>query len=249
MRILVLSRRRLVLLITALLLLAVILLVPLALTIVEDRAVLARSLRGVVIVVDPGHGGRDPGAVGHSGVLEKDIVLPVGLELASFLRQAGATVVMTREDDIELTDANGNPPPKGQKKRTDLQRRVEIISENGADLLVSIHVNAISSSRWRGAQTFYYPDGNPDSVRLATDIQSSLKRRLGNTQRGIEGIDRQYLLKNVALPAVTVEIGFISNPEELSLLQSQAYQRRVAWSIFAGIAKFLMHSPQAAIGP
>lgn len=248
MRILILPRRRLMLTLIVLLLLAAILLVPLALNVVEDRAALARSLRGVVIVVDPGHGGRDPGAVGQNGILEKDIVLPVGTELAAFLRQAGATVIMTREDDIELTDPDGEAPPKGKKKRTDLQRRVEIVTENQADLLISVHVNAISSSRWRGAQTFFYPAGTPDSQRLAVDVQTSLRRRLGNTQRGVEGIDRQYLLKNVSVPAVTVEIGFISNAEELSLLRSQTYQRRVAWSVFAGVARFLMHSPKATIG-
>lgn len=248
MRILLLPRRRLLAALVALLLLALTLLVPPALNMVEDRAALARSLRGVVVVVDPGHGGRDPGAVGRSGAYEKDIVLPVGLELAAFLRQAGATVVMTREDDRELTDPDGAPPPQGKKKRTDLQRRVEIVAESGADLLISVHVNAISSSRWRGAQTFYYPGGTPESERLATEIQASLRRRLGNTRRGIEAIDRQYLLKNVSVPAVTVEIGFISNPDEAALLQSRAYQRRLAWAIFTGVARYLMHSPQAASG-
>lgn len=248
MRILLLPRRRLLATLAALLLIMLALMVPLLLNAARDRAALARSLRGVVVVVDPGHGGRDPGAVGRSGVYEKDIVLPVGLELAGFLRRAGATVVMTREDDRELTDPDGGPPPPGKKKRTDLQRRVEIVAESRADLLISVHVNAIASSRWRGAQAFYYPGGTPESKRLAEEIQASLRRRLGNTRRGIEAIERQYLLKNVGVPAVTVEIGFISNPDEAALLESQSYQRRLAWSIFTGVARYLMRSPQPALG-
>lgn len=243
MRILVLPRRRLIIALMALSLLLVTMFVPLALNIVEDRAALARSLQGVVIVVDPGHGGRDPGAVGKNGVLEKDIVLPVAAELAAFLRRAGATVLLTREDDRELVDPSTGTAPDGKKKFTDLSQRVALVSDAKADLLISVHVNATSSTRWRGAQTFFYPDGNPESAQLAKDIQASLRRRLGNTTRGIEGIDRQFLLKSVTVPAVTVEIGFISCPDELSLLQSQTYQRRLAWAVFAGVARYYLHAP------
>jgi N-acetylmuramoyl-L-alanine amidase len=213
----------------------------------EDRAVLARSLQGLVVVIDPGHGGRDPGAIGPRDVFEKNIVLPVGMKLGEFFRQAGATVILTRTADVELYDPADGPAPRGERKRTDIEQRLRIVSQSKAELLLSIHANAISSSRWYGAQTFFYPEGELTCAQLAGDIQTSLRRRLGSS-RSTEPITHQYLLKNVSVPAATVEIGFMSNPEELAKLQTDEYQRKVAWAIFTGVVRYCMQMPVLAEG-
>ncbi len=196
------------------------------------------SLGDRVVVVDPGHGGWDPG-VTADGVREKDLTLSVARYLAEHLRSAGARVVMTRDSDRDLSDlARGQG---GTRKSRDLRQRVEIINAAGADVLISIHVNGFPSSRWSGAQTFYDPAQHPASEHLARAIQAELKR-LTPTDRAANSSINQYILKNSAIPAVTVEIGFISNPRERELLQDPDYQNRVAWAIFLGLANYFQAS-------
>ncbi len=187
-----------------------------------------------LIVIDPGHGGIDPGAVGYNGVKEKDIVLQVGKRLKSLLNQAGAMVLMTRESDIDL-----GTPGSGRlltRKRADLSQRVKLANDNKADLYLSIHVNAIPSSRWRGAQTFYQRN-RAESKKLAHAIQSELVRILGNTNRVAKSEDF-YTTRNTNMTSVIIEIGFISNPAEAKLLTDPAYQRKLAYAIYSGLVKY-----------
>jgi len=187
-----------------------------------------------VIVVDPGHGGIDPGAVGYNGVKEKDIVLQVGKRLQKLLNQAGARVIMTRNSDTDF-----GTPGSGSlltRKREDLSKRVQLANKNKADLYLSIHVNAIPSSRWRGAQTFYQRN-RTESKQLAEAIQSEMVRILGNTRRVAKPEDF-FTTRNTKMTSVIIEIGFISNPAEAKLLTDPAYQRKLVYAIYSGLVKY-----------
>lgn len=193
-------------------------------------------LSGKTIALDAGHGGPDGGAESKEGVVEKDINLAITLHLRDYLQQAGALVIMTRETDTDLAE----PGTKGYSKRKtqDLHNRAELIDENHADLFLSVHLNSIPSQKWRGAQTFYYPN-NPSNPNLAALIQLELKKNLENTDRVAKAADKTvYLLKTLKIPSALVEVGFLSNPEEARLLASEKYQKMVAASVYQGILRF-----------
>ena len=207
---------------------------------------MAWSVASRVIVVDPGHGGYDPGMVGKDGVLEKDITLAVGRSLADCLGQAGAMVLLTRETDTDLSDPATAGP--AAKKREDLARRVNLANKNQADLYLSVHVNSYPSPDCRGAQTFFQP-GSAGSKMAAGYIQSELARLLKNTSRKPVEVD-YFITRNAAMPAVIVEIGFMTNEAEAKLLQDPDYQGKVAWAIYAGVVKcFAQMSDSAGENP
>ncbi len=192
-------------------------------------------LSGKMIVLDPGHGGMDGGALSKSGVIEKEIALQISEQLRDYLQEAGALVIMTREDDQDLA---GNDQSKAPRRKTrDLMRRVEIVNESGADLFISIHMNAIPQSQWSGAQTFYHR-AFPENEILAKFIQDQARENLGNTTRIAKPIHNIYLLKHAEIPGVLFEAGFLSNPGEAALLQTKEYQEKVAVSIYQGIMRF-----------
>lgn len=205
-------------------------------------AAMAPAVANRVIVVDPGHGGIDPGAVGKNGTLEKDIALAVGKRLAADLGQAGAMVLMTRETDTDLSDSA--TIGAAAKKREDLKRRMALANDNKADLYVSVHVNSFSSPDRRGAQTFVQP-GKKDSLKASQYIQDELAKLLKNTSRQPVEVD-YYVTRNTAMPAVVVEIGFITNDAEAKLLEDSAYQGKVAWAIYAGVVKYFAGQEAAA---
>jgi len=192
-------------------------------------------LTGKVIALDAGHGGADGGAVSREGVIEKDLNLAIVLYLRDYLQQAGAVVVLTREGDYDLA----TPETRGysRRKTEDLLKRADQVAKKQADLTISVHMNSIPSPRWSGAQTFYSAK-NEEGKRLATDIQGELRTVLGNTQRIAKSADTVYLLKTLKMPTALVEVGFLSHPEEASLLADEEYQRKVAGSIYRGILKF-----------
>lgn len=202
----------------------------------EDDAWKMQSLplSGKIIVLDPGHGGPDPGAV-KGEAIEKDISLSVSIKLRDYLQQQGALVLMTRETDIDLADED----LKGYSRRKvqDLKRRVSLINDSEADFFASIHLNAIPSSKWKGAQTFY-SDHFKESQQGAKFIQEELRRNLENTNREAKTVDGIYLLRKSEIPGVLVEIGFLSNPTERELLRQDAYQEQVAASIYQGIMRY-----------
>jgi N-acetylmuramoyl-L-alanine amidase len=204
----------------------------------DKSAVEAMSwiVAGRVFLVDPGHGGEDPGKVSASGVLEKDINLAVAKKLYSLLVQGGGLVHLTRAEDKALSDGENTVR---ERKRADLIHRVEIIENVRANLYIAIHCNAFPSSRWFGAQTFYAPDV-PGSKELATCIQEELTAFPGNTTRKPKADDSTLIFKRAQIPIVNVELGFLSNPKEEKLLQEEEYQQKLAWSIYAGIVRYLM---------
>ncbi len=183
-------------------------------------------LRGKTIVVDPGHGGNNPGAVGNVG-RESDNNLAVGLKLRDRLRQAGAKVVMTRETDRNVAAV-------GSSLGQELQARLDIAERNGADIFVSVHSNSNSNPSIAGAMTFY-PSGK--SSKLAQEVQSSLVRETGAVDKGTQPAT-YYVLRNAAMPAILVEMGFMSNNAEAAKLRSDAYRNKVAQGIFNGIVKY-----------
>ncbi|MRG88064.1 N-acetylmuramoyl-L-alanine amidase CwlD [Salinibacillus xinjiangensis] len=193
-------------------------------------------LSGKVIVLDPGHGGVDGGAVGSDETLEKDIALSTVEKLRDYLQEAGALVYLTREDDRDLA-AEGT---KGLSKRKveDIRKRVQFIQDKEPDLFLSIHLNAIPSSKWSGAQTFYYPAVGK-SEHLAKFIQSEIRRNLDNTTRKAQAIKNVYILKHAKSPGALVEIGFLSNPHERDLLKTTDYQLKMAGSIYEGILRYI----------
>jgi N-acetylmuramoyl-L-alanine amidase len=194
----------------------------------KDINVISWSVANKVIVVDPGHGGIDPGAVGALGTLEKDINLAIAKRLSLVLSQAGAVVVMTREDDSCYSS----------RKKEDLDARIALTEKHKADIFLSIQGNALKSSKWSGAQTFYYPRFE-ESKKLAVSIQDELGRILKNTKRLARPHTEAYILRQLQMPAVVIEVGFMSNPQEERLLNDTYYQGKAAWAIYAGVVKYL----------
>jgi N-acetylmuramoyl-L-alanine amidase len=192
-------------------------------------------LSGKIIALDAGHGGPDPGAVAKEGLTEKEVTLSIVQYLRDYLQQAGAIVVVTRDEDKDL--ANENTKGFSRRKTEDLLQRAKIIKESKADLLVTIHLNSISASRWYGAQTFY-KNGNAESKRLSYFVQNEITKNLENTNRRIKPIRNIYLLETMEVPSTLVEVGFLSNPSEASLLGTEKYQKKLSESIYRGILRF-----------
>ncbi|MGE5372698.1 MAG: N-acetylmuramoyl-L-alanine amidase [Solirubrobacterales bacterium] len=201
----------------------------------NEVMVLSYSLAGRSVVIDPGHGGIDPGTIGRTtGMPEKDLTLAISRRLGTMLGQGGAMVTLTREDDRDLSD--GTRGKLIERKRQDLARRVERAQKVKGEIYISVHGNADPSPQWRGAQTFYYAN-SPASKALAESIQQELITVLGkNNRKAKEGVF--FVMERSTMPAVTVEVGFMSNPEEERLLADPAYQSKVAYAIYAGIVKY-----------
>ncbi|RJS61104.1 N-acetylmuramoyl-L-alanine amidase CwlD [Bacillus sp. PK3_68] len=192
-------------------------------------------LSGKIIYLDAGHGGPDGGA-GDRDALEKDIALAVTKKVRDYLQEQGAIVLMTREKDVDL--APSDIQSYRSRKTEDLKKRLQLINDSEADLFVSIHLNAIPSPRWRGAQTFYAPHIE-ENKELAKALQYELVLNLENTNREAKAINHVYLLKYAKKPGALVEIGFLSNPEEKRNLSTEEYQEKVAASIYKGIMKHM----------
>lgn len=190
-----------------------------------------------IIVVDAGHGGMDGGAESASGIKEKDINLKIAKYLKSYLEQGGAKVVMTRESDISLHE-NDNAAIRS-RKRQDLLKRREIANTSGADMLLSIHLNQFEQSKYKGAQVFY-ETASPKSKLLATSIQSSMRENLDktNTRTEMKIASNKLQFQDLNLPAVIIECGFLSNPEEALMLNTPEYQEKIALSIYLGVLSY-----------
>ena len=189
-----------------------------------------------VIVIDPGHGGIDPGAIGKTGVYEKEINLNIALNLQALLEQSGCVTQLTRAIDESIHDQDKNSIRA--KKNSDLKNRKKIIDSSQADAYISIHLNSFPQERYKGVQSFY-PRDNDESKRLAENIQNELKATLQITDnRDALPIKEVYLMQNTNIPSVIVECGFLSNPEEEKNLTDQVYRRKVAWGIYLGIMKY-----------
>lgn len=186
------------------------------------------------VVIDAGHGGADPGKVGVGGTLEKDLNLVIASKLKTYLELQDVRVVMTRTEDELLVDQ----VTKGFKSK-DMKARVQLIEESQPDAVISIHQNSYTSEKVKGAQVFYYTKSE-EGHRLAELVQGALQEKLDRcNQRKIKDNSTYYMLKNTTVPLVIAECGFLSNREEASLLETEDYQDRVAWTLGQGVLRYL----------
>lgn len=172
------------------------------------------------IIIDPGHGGKDPGTIGIGGFREKDVVLPISLDVAEILRKQGIEVIMTRDSDYFIS----------------LQGRTDLANDRNADLFVSIHANAINLSRpdVNGLETYYYKSGR----RLAEVIHWSILNGVNIDNRGIRRA-RFYVLRHSIAPAVLVEVGFLTGADDSSRLKDPNHRRQMAEAIARGIIEYI----------
>ena len=173
------------------------------------------------------------GAESSNGVTEAEINLKIALKIQQLLEQSGCTVILTRSDENEIYDAGSDTIR--EKKVSDMKNRVKIGNESSADIFVSIHLNKISQSQYDGWQTFYKTNSE-ESKKLAVDIQNNLNEAMQkNNSRTPAQLNTIYLMKYVEIPITIVECGFLSNPEEEKMLQTDEYQDKLAWGIYNGI--------------
>ena len=181
----------------------------------------------IVIVVDPGHGGEDPGKVGSNDVLEKDLNLQIAMKVKTMLEDAGITIVMTREDD---------KVPKAKKE--DLDERVKLINDTNPKLALCIHQNSYPDESVKGAQVFYHTT-TEQAEDVASIVQEELRVVDPENKRQIKENDTYYMLKYTKVPTIIVECGFLTNPEEAAKLTEEEYQNQLAQAICEGIIKWL----------
>lgn len=186
------------------------------------------------IVLDPGHGGYDPGKIGINDCLEKDVNLAIACRLREYLEAAGVKVSMTRQEDVSLGEEG-----EENKKVRDLKHRIEIIETAKPVAAVSIHQNSYPENYVTGAQVFYYVTST-EGKKLAQHLQDRLIRDVDpENDRQIKDNNTYFLLKKTAVPLVIVECGFLSNWEEAELLCSEEYQDRIAWAVYLGVMDYL----------
>lgn len=187
-----------------------------------------------VVVLDAGHGGEDGGAVSASGLYEKDLNLSIAKLLQEMLEANGVTVVMTRETDTLLYDRNVDY--HGRKKALDLAARRKIGEETPDSIFVSIHMNAYPQAQYHGLQVWYSPN-HAHSREIAETIQSTVREHLQteNTRRVKSATSSIYLLHHLNCPAVLIECGFLSNPDEAERLNDPEYQKELAFLLFLSI--------------
>ncbi len=173
-----------------------------------------------IVVIDPGHGGRDSGAVGINGLREKDVVLDIGKQVSTLLEQNGIKVIMTRSSDREV----------------ELEPRVQLAERVNANLFVSIHANAINMTRpdISGLETYYYHNG----LGLAKTIHNSILQKIGLPDRRVRQANF-YVIKFTSMPAVLVEVGFVTGKDDASKLANPAYRSQMAQAIAQGILQYL----------
>ena len=188
------------------------------------------------IIIDAGHGGEDGGAVSDYGVLEKDINLEISRKLADTMKVLGYTVKETRTTDTSL-ESSGDTTR--ERKVSDMKNRLSVFNENTSNIVISIHQNKFTESKYSGTQVFYSPN-NDNSVVLAENIKSSVisLTQPSNTRECKKADNSIYLLKNATVPAVIVECGFISNQAECEKLVTDDYQKEIAYSITIGYINF-----------
>jgi len=198
----------------------------------QDKISWSWTLGNRVVVIDAGHGGVDPGAVGKNKVLEKDVTLAVSKRLQILVQQGGAKTIMVREDDSDLGTSQGLL----KRKREDLAQRIQLALNTQAEVYISIHANSFPNANLTGAQTFYHAD-SPEGKILAQSIQQELNK-MTNGKRVIKGNQDIYVLKKAHQAAVTVELGFLSNLAEEQLLTTPEYQQKLAVAIYQGLSVY-----------
>lgn len=189
----------------------------------------APGLRNKVIVLDPGHGGTDPGAIGLNKTQEKTITLAVAQQAKILLEKSGAQVVMTRQDDRDVFGPSASASEE-------LNARTTIANDRKADAFISIHINSFRERSAGGTATYFYQK-TPYDAMLAQNLQTSLIRAGGLQDRGVNSANF-YVVKRTLMPAALLELAFISNPEEEKLMNTPQFQQRMAQAIVQGLDRF-----------
>ena len=174
----------------------------------------------LLVMIDPGHGGKDPGAIGIAGVQEKDIILPISLRIAKILQENGVETVLTRDSDYFVT----------------LPGRVEMAQRTGADIFVSIHANSAGLNRPEvsGLETYYYDSG----LELARTVHNKILQNVNVKDRRVRKA-RFYVLRKNSIPSILVELGYLTGEEDVANLQRSTYQNQMAEAIAQGILQYL----------
>ena len=189
-----------------------------------------------LVIIDAGHGGEDPGAIGGDGIYEKDLNLAIARSIGALLEERGFAVMYTRTEDKLLYTEEENI--KGIRKISDLKNRCKIAAEYPNAIFVSIHMNSFGDSKYSGLQV-YYSENNDYSRLMATKIQSNVKDRLQNdNERVIKPGRDMYIMENVSNPAVLIECGFLTNSLECKKLCEKEYQNRLSLAIVCGIIEY-----------
>ena len=202
------------------------------------EAVDTKSTVPFTVVLDAGHGGEDGGAVSAAGFAEKEANLAIALCLQELLEANGITVRLTRSEDILLYDRDVDY--HGRKKALDLAARRKIAESTENCVFVSIHMNAYPIEKYNGLQVWYSPN-NPSSRLLAENVQSMTSDLLqpDNNRKVKAATSSIYLLHHLNCPAILVECGFLSNPEEAAALATEDYQKKLAFLLFLSISESL----------
>ena len=183
---------------------------------------------GKTVIIDAGHGGEDPGAVGLSGTLEKELNLEISKLLKETLTLCGFTVVMTREEDVLLDGADDGT----SKKNRDLRNRLQFTKDYPEAVFISIHMNKFSLESCSGLQV-YYSGNHPESESLAETVRLTVKQRIapGNDRQIKKATSSIYILHRSEIPSILIECGFLSNAAEEARLNDEQYRRELAFAI------------------
>ena len=184
-------------------------------------------LTGKIIILDIGHGGDDPGT-SYQNILEKDLNLAIGLELEKELSRNGASVILTREGDYDLSSPNAH-----RRKKSDFDNRIDLINKSKANVYLSIHINYLEDTSYYGGQIFYYGE---DNKKLDEFLQSEFNTI--SYPRSIKPMPNIYMYRRLKIPGVLVECGFISNKKEREKLITPAYQKEIAKVLTQGLVNY-----------
>lgn len=200
----------------------------------NEEQIVSTPLLNYCVVIDAGHGGIDGGVEGYSGEnCERDINLQFALKLGELFKAMKVDVVYTRLDNNGLYDENAT-----NKKVDDMNKRIKLIEENNANLVISLHQNGYTSSEQRGISTFY-KGGQTASENLAKTLQSRFKQNIEHARS--EALEGDYFILNeCSALCVLVECGFLTNPEEEQLLVNGEYQDKICFEIFTGCIQYLV---------
>ena len=190
------------------------------------------GLKGKIIALDAGHGGSDTGAIGPTGVTEKGVTLRVAKALQRLLQAEGATVLMTRTTDTEVSPKKANASDVEE-----LQARCDVGNDGNADIFISMHMDSFTNSTPSGTTGYYYTKGSKASQRLAQYVSEGVVTALGTGNRGTKSCNF-YVVKHTDMPATLVEMAFISNDKEEKLMNSEAGINRAAEGILNGLRRF-----------
>lgn len=190
------------------------------------------GLKGKIIALDAGHGGSDTGAIGPTGVTEKGVTLRVAKALQKLLQAEGATVLMTRTTDTEVSPKKANASDVEE-----LQARCDVGNDGNADIFISMHMDSFTNSTPSGTTGYYYTKGSKAGQRLAQYLSEGVVTALGTGNRGTKSCNF-YVVKHTDMPATLVEMAFISNDKEEKLMNSEAGINRAAEGLLNGLRRF-----------